>query len=461
MPHRPLVRSSRSVAAAALTSVAAALSLVTATQTSATAGPPALAAPAATQIVYTCGANLCTVDPVTGVSRALTSDGAGYTRPSISLDGSRIAAIRGSSVVAGAYGSGLPEVWDANVEGVNDVAISPDGSTVAASYWYTRLEWRYEYVCGGMCLKLIHYNGVRRWPSAGAPPASHKGSSGVGFLTTSLLSRGFHAGTWNPATQRIEGSLEQVCVVADPADDAATCDPRVNEPDTDAATGREVHLSDMTGSPDGRLIASVVGVVPEADGAITDNPTGESPVIRVYDAATGALVAQVPGNGLSPSFSPDSSQLTYQGTDGSIYVVGARGGEPRKLVAGSYPSWGGGSATAPSPTPGPQPGASRVGQVKSGKSPVDVRKRTVKLRIACPASSDGCQGTARIRVGKKPITKPRSYSVPAGKSSVVKLKVTKKGLRKIKGKPTEATAELTAPGAKKPAVTKKIRLRRR
>ena len=311
-----------------------------------------------------------------------------------------------------------------------------------------------------MCLKLVHYNKAEHWSSAGSLPAAHTGSAGVGFLGGALLSTDFHYGTWNPDIGRIEGSLEQVCVVANPADDAATCNARISEPDTDPVTGRKINISDPTGSPDGRLIAAVVGLHPEADGAIVDNPTGESPVIKVYDAASGAAITQIPGNGFAPTFSPDSSQLAYQGTDGFIHVVGARGGTPRKLIQGTQPSWGGDPSSDDPGNPG-NPGKPGPGTLRTGTKPLTVKKSTVRLTVACPRKSTGpCRGRARIKIGKKVITKTTSYKVAAGRKKVVRLKVTRKGMRQIKRKPTRAVAELLKPGARKPSVRKKIRLRR-
>lgn len=193
---------------------------------------------------------------------------------------------------------------------------------------------------------------------------------------------------------------------------------------------------------------------------------GAEPAIGHYDVATGQGAITKVGN-----YAPE--WLTV-GSDGAIWATDAKNNSIIRVTTDELMTTninvGAGSQIAPhptppvpTPTPGPQPGTGQVGQVKAGKKPLPVKKGTVQLPVACPASSaGGCQGTARIRVGKKVITKARNYSVAAGKKTVVKLKVTRKGMGKLKrNKPTKATAELTAPGAKKPAVTKGIKLRRR
>lgn len=426
--------------------------------TSRTAAPTVTAAAeGSSKIVYACGDNLCAVDPASGKSTQLTNDGAGYTRPSISRDGRRVAAMRGSAVVAGPYGSGLPETWATHVEGLNDVAISPDGASVAASHWYTRLEIVYSYPCGA-CLELVHYNASQLWTAAGGVPAGHTGSAGVGFLGGALLSTTYQLGTWNSTTKKFEGSMEQICAVSNPADDAAACGLKVNEPDLDAQ-GRNVNITDPTGSPDGTLIAAVVGVEPEAAGGVVDNPTGESPVVKVYDAASGAFIAQLPGNGTNPTFSPDSTQIAYEGTDGVIYVVGARGGTPRKLVAGRQPSWGGGSIESA------VPGGTGVGAVASKRATWS--GRVVSVTLSCPKKSSGaCKGTARVRVGKKLITGKRAYSVAPGRKSAVKIKLTAKGRRVLvralkKRRSVSGRVDLSAPRSTAVAAKAKVSIRRR
>lgn len=431
-------------------------------------GAPATAAPdrgpaqaqaqaTAGRIVYVCGMDLCAVDPDSGASARITSDSAGYQHPSVSLDGNRIAAARGWDVIAGPYGSNLPEQWATGVEGLNEVAISPDGSAVAATFWYTKLELRYTYVCGGMCLQVVHYRAARYWPSAGATPVNHSGTTGVGFLGSGLVSRDLGEGDFGPE--------EQLCVVANPTDDADTCVTRVREPSPQAPGGRDVVFSHPTGSPDGTLVAAALGLQPEAAGALADNPVGEEQVVNVYDAASGAKITQV-GEGLNPSFSPDGTRIVFQGRDGWLYVVGAQGGTPRQLVQGTQPTWGGGSITAPVTAPPPVEAAPvEAGTVKVGRKPLKAKGKKLTVKVACPASAEaGCAGLAQLRTQKKDraLSKARSYRMAAGRTTKVKLTLTRKGLNALpKGKVRKARITLTTEGADKPTVRKKVKVRRR
>jgi WD40-like Beta Propeller Repeat len=416
------------------------------------------AKPGAGRIVYVCGADLCAVDPDSGRTVQLTTDAGGYARPSVSADGSRIAAVKGQSLVAGAYGSNLPEVWAQTVRGINDVAISPDGTGVAASHWYTEVALEYRYTCGGLCMVVKHFDSSEYWSAPGAPPAGHPGSAGVGFLGSSLLSTDSEIGTYDSTTGSYVGGQEQICVVATPSDADAACEVRYSEPKI-APSGRDTNLTDPTASADGRLVAAVVGTVPETSGALADNPTGESPVVRVYDAATGARTTEIPGNGFSPSFSPDGTQLVYQGLDDHLYVVASSGGTPTRLVAGRHPSWGAGSVTygAPGTADPTSPGPGAAGVSIKALS-VSRTSRRLPLRVSCPAGP--CVGKVTVRSAAKVrlpgarrkarVTLARgSYRVGDGREKVVRLTLTKVGrsmVRTRKKTRAVATVRATSPG---------------
>lgn len=384
---------------------------------------PAAGAPS--RIVYVCGQNLCAIDPDTGTRAPITTDNRGYGSPSITTDGTRLAASSGFAVVAGPFGTNLPETWQSHAEGLNDVAIAPDGRGVAHTYWYTKLELVYQYSCGGLCTQVVHYNAARFQTAAGEAGAGHTGSSGVGFLRTALLSTDSDIGTWDSAQRAYVGGTERVCVVAAPADDAAKCEPRILEPSPATPGAARINFTDPEGSPDGALVAVTAGTVPAATGALVDNPTGENPAVLVYDAASGAKVATFP-NATNPAFSPDSRQLAYAGTDGTIHVAPARGGAPRALVAGDAPTWG----AAPAQMRVAR--AARLRVTAAGAGP---------LRVTCPpATANGCAGTveavttaklrrpgARSGAKAKRTVARAAYRVAAGRTASVRLRPTALG----------------------------------
>ena len=161
---------------------------------------------APSRIVYVCGKDLCTVDPATKAKSRLTKDGAGYGYPSVSLDGHRLAVLRGANVVAGEVGADPSQDFGA-IRGLKDVAITPDGAAVATSYWYSedKLVYRYRYTCGGACLVLetVYTSGASYSPSPGTEGSALQGTSGVGFLGGALLSTGGQAGSYDSATENL------------------------------------------------------------------------------------------------------------------------------------------------------------------------------------------------------------------------------------------------------------------
>jgi hypothetical protein len=155
-------------------------------------------------------------------------------------------------------------------------------------------------------------------------------------------------------------------------------------------------LSGPDGSPDGRLIAVVVG----------------GTTVTLFDAATGVLVRTL-GQGSQPSFSPDGSQVAFVSADGWISVVPTDGGTARKLVQGTSPAWGGGDG------PGPAVRSTRL-RVRRGK---------VAVKVAC-SGSEACRGTLRIKKGKRTLGS-RSYRVSAGRRATVSVKPSRRGAKTI------------------------------
>lgn len=106
------------------------------------------------------------------------------------------------------------------------------------------------------------------------------------------------------------------------------------------------------------------------------------------------------------------------------------------------------------------PGTARqpAGRVKAPARPIRVRKKTLRVRIACPVAT-GCAGTAKAldRRGRA-LTKARGYQLRAGQTKVVALKVTKAGLKRLKTKPTKV--KVTLVGADGKVSTTKVKARR-
>jgi hypothetical protein len=367
---------------------------------------------AASRIVYSCAPDLCAVDPESGASSAITSDGGelGYLYPSISRDGRRIAAARASAVVVGDYGANLTAPWG-GTRNMNDVAISPDGSAVGESHSY--VETRYGCPLTGGCLELVDRS--KTFFQVGPDPAaffdSVRGGGGVGFLGRgSLLSSYYDINT----------DTHTICAVADPTVDDSPCEPRVVSTMT---------LFAPAGSPDGRLIAAAVA------------GSSEQAAVNLYDAGTGALVRQLAAAGSDPAFSPDGKEVAYSGADGWVHVVPTGGGPARRLVKGLGPTWGAGE--------GPGPAV--------GSAPLRYRQGRLLVELRC-AGKAPCRGTLRVKRGKLTLG-ARPFRVKAEKSATVRVKTTGKGEDRLEQSlPKRVTVQLKPRGGR--WVTKRLALRR-
>lgn len=366
----------------------------------------------ASKIVYSCAPDLCGVDPESAVSSPITNDGgsSAYRYPSLSRDGSRVAAARAAAVVVGPYGADLAEPWGGTRD-MNDVAISPDGNATGESHSY--VETRYGCPFTGGCLELVDRS--RTFFQVGPDPAASSGSfpggGGVGFLGSRSLLSSFYT---------VSTDTNTICVVADPAASEAACQPRIVS--TKA-------LLAPAGSADGALIA--VATAGEPGAASVD----------LYDAGSGALLRRLAAAGTDPTFSPDGERVAYSAPDGWIYVVPTKGGPARRLVKGDSPSWGGGDG------PGPALASPKV-RYRNGRL-------GVKLRCGGQVS---CRGTVRFKRGRTMLG-ARSFRLKAGRAATVKVKVSKRGRGKLERSfPSRLVLQLKPAEGK--LVTQRLPLRR-
>jgi hypothetical protein len=384
-------------------------------------GGPIVAGAQASRIVYVCEPNLCAVDPATGVTSPLTTDGTTekpYRDPSASADGTRLAASRGQDVLVGAYGGNLTERWNGS-RGLNDVALSPDGAAVAESHSYVEPVNRVMcYPFSGCQLELVLEDRSAASYSRGVAGEGNtkgfSGGAGVGFLGNGALLSSYYT---------LGGDTHTVCVIATPD---TPSDPECAVKAAEAGAT----LSWPDGSPDSTLIAAAKGPN-EGDG-----PS----VVNLYDAATGAFVRELAG-GTAPDFSPDGKAIAFQAADESIAVVSTAGGEPRRLVPGTMPTWSAGAG------PGPHLGASRLRYAK-GRIPVAIR---------CEGRAR-CTGAVRISKGGRTLGK-RSYRIAGGRSARVLVRLTARGRRAIAKSRRHRVVVRLAPRGGTPTRTK-LALRR-
>jgi len=373
------------------------------------AGAPAVQA---SKLVYTCGDDLCAVDPDSGASAKITSDGtaSAYRYPSITRDGHTVAAARGNDVMVGRYGRNLTDRW-AGERDINGVAIAPDGSGVAESHSY--VVNRYGCPLTGGCLELVDMSGADYTPRGAEGDFDYPGGGGVGFLGS---------GTLLSSLYTLRDELHSICAVQTPGVEDATCDRRIASPRT---------LTGPAGSPDGRLIAA--GAAP-ADGS-------DRLEVVLFDAVSGATVGRLASDGHSPAFSPDARRVAYAGPGGWIYVVATRGGKAKRLVKGGSPTWGGGAG------PGPAV-ASKALRYRGGR---------IAVAVGCGVGA-ACRGTVRIAKGRTTLAK-RAYRVKAGGRATVRLAPTAAGRAALARSARQRVAVHVTQGKRAKAV-RKLTLRR-
>jgi Tol biopolymer transport system component len=283
----------------------------------------ASAAQARSTIVYTCGNNLCRLDPKTHASRQLTHDGKGgkgpvYRQPSLSRDGKRLAFVFANDLyLSRADGTRRTKLDD-------DVAIpylAPGGDTVA--YAASRFSLIAPAIYFPCCSPAI-YGQV---PYLFRIKANGKGKDTV---ARSIVTSGW-LGNRLMRDEQPDGDAppDLICVLE--TNSSFECDhPVAEDPARD--------ISEPSASRDGRFVAAVAE--PHSDDP--DVARKFEGVIALFDAASGALLRDLTTgpHDSEPAFSPDGKQVAFA-RGKNLYVVPVNGGKARKLHRGVQPTWGG------------------------------------------------------------------------------------------------------------------------
>jgi hypothetical protein len=291
----------------------------------------ALVAPAgASTITYVCGQDLCAAGPHGEGVHPITTDGAasgGYGNPSASADGRTLAFLHGGKLMVGDGQAGnAHEIALHNAPIAVTLGLRPDGQRVTWQEFFQE----YDPFAGELVYRDTAY--------------SANASDGSDLKTTGEFdpgAAGQSLAAYTPDGRVLRqafgtdprGSVHVVCAATDPG---TPC-----ERDLAVDPGRA--LFGAAASPDGRWVAAV---------ATTGSGGGETSVIALYDAATGAHVRDLSGgpHDGDPTFSPDSSAVAFAGAQG-ISVVPVAGGTPTLAIpGGAAPTWAGpddGTASAP------------------------------------------------------------------------------------------------------------------
>ncbi len=302
--------------------------------------PVAVAAEAsASNLVFVCGKDLCAASDTGGSRLTLTRDGAargGYSRPSVSRAGTRIA-----------FKIGDPgRVWTAKVKrrrgriaGLGrrtriaafrdgprdatqfDVAMSPGGKRVA---W---VEIRANVVFGGFDFRRYS---ARVDGSDARQEASNGGRPFVGWASDGEIVREGLGPTFD--AESVDAGL---CVPSPQSETNGTCGAGSRQLAVDPG-GRHLRHPALAGSGR-RLVATAYAYeLPDIDDSI------ERPgAIALFDTATAALIRNLTGGprDLYPSFAPNGAAVAFE-RGGAVWTVPTSEGQPRRLLRRArQPSW--------------------------------------------------------------------------------------------------------------------------
>jgi hypothetical protein len=158
----------------------------------------------------------------------------------------------------------------------------------------------------------------------------------------------------------------------------------------------DTFLQEPALSPNGEVIAATAEsgaansntqiVTIPISGAVT-NDTDQSPMTQITPANSGDTL---------PDFSPDGSEIVFQGPNDTIYTVPTSGGTPTEILTNAdVPAWspytlassGGGSGGGGSGGGG---GGAGSGAPKSSVASVAVSGETASVSLSCTAGSGSC-----------------------------------------------------------------------
>ncbi|MDZ5664071.1 hypothetical protein SFC79_20010 [Nocardioides sp. S-58] len=210
-------------------------------------------------------------------------------------------------------------------------------------------------------------------------------------------------------------------------------------------TGSRSAPTDLVQGPDGQMWFTNVGAAPGI-GHIAANGVGAISSVGNYEPT-------------SLTFGPDGAIWFTDSKNNAIVRV-----TTDQLGATNVDLGDGVTMLAPTaPTP-PPPAPAVVGSVPKVKGVTTVKRGRLKVPVTCPAGvAAGCTGALRVELAKggKALAKPRAYRAAAGTRAKVAVKLSKKGLERLRpGRVVEVRVELTAPGSAKVVAKRTIKVRR-
>lgn len=360
-------------------------------------GAQAGAAGAQGKIVHRCGDDVCAVDPATGRTAKLTTDGTEalpYRTPSATASGTHLGVIRGTRVLLGGYGGAL-RPWGPERSDLADVTIAPGGTSAAVrtSVIERRQSPRCYWTPGGMQCDYLNWTLVTI-DNVFAPDGARLGGADGG----AVLPDGRMLVTDSRWDEAAQATRSRLCVVGSAEGESYTCATQIED------AGHA--LTEPAASPDGRLLA-----------ATARNRESDATAVTVYDAASGAVVRRFPAGTGSASFSPDGAQVAFAADDGRIHAGVIASGATRPVAQGSDPSWGRGDVRG---APAPAVRSSVLRRNRAG----------IGVQVRCPGGGAACTGAVRITRGKALLASGR-YRVRAGRTATVRVRPSAQGTRRI------------------------------